>query len=73
MAKKVFYLLAAVTAVYAGYKVYQGGKVVAQVMAEDLNPASDQNVIYQGTQSAGAHIGRTVACWFNDCSGLPPL
>ena len=51
--------------------LYRAKQSATKLVTKTLNPASDKNFIYQGTQTAGKKIGRTVACWFNDCSGLP--
>ena len=54
-----------------GVVVYRAKQTATKAITETFNPASDKNIVYQGTQDTGNFIGRKLACVFNDCSTLP--
>lgn len=73
-------LLLVPVALYAGYKLYQSGKAIRQAGADfygqysgeinTVNPASDQNFIYQGynwwAQKLSGDQNATLGTWLYD-------
>lgn len=54
---------------YIVYKVSQAGKAVKEVVTEDLNPASDKNVVYRNTPEPVKNKMQDALRWL-DCKGL---
>lgn len=68
--RKYITIAAALAGAYILYRGHQAAERVKEVVTEDLNPASTENVVYSGVNAIGASVtgneGFSLGGWIYD-------